>query len=543
LNRSFRLLPAAVLLLVSVSVFWVGCSKNSDNITPEPETAIDLMAIICNPLAPSPGQTAQLTAQVGGVGENPVYQWQVQGGTLAKDDDITVQWQVPSEPGVYRVFLRASVGSAVDTMSKYVMVRNVTTINTGLKHTMYPNIIIGVLYFVGVDKNLTDLDFLGYHAYKNVQPLSPIDKPTTLSVDGGFEFTFYDDGILTSSITNGNQYFRQQPMNVYLFPYLMIGTRAVSNNELAGTAYRKNQNLHPSAAAAHSIVVWQYNKVGSANDGSKDLVNIRFRVTTLPIQTLTAAKDSALYHGLYTYTYYRNVKPMFTPDESEIIYFTDSTGTFEPCVIPMSGTSPDIALRRAIMTDARHGIFYYAGVKVSEKTIFQWNPAIPTQVGFIDDSKNFCLFDHSTEHVEIVPNVGKLSEFVWDPNGRIAAVNDAGVIVATPGEEPDTIFAKERSSDAVFGVNWSPDVDNQKLGFRMVRKGASSSESFAALVIYSTADDRWYYASPEIKPILANEPNVSYTWMRAAFDPATGGMYVPVPVSMSGSKTILYYSY
>jgi hypothetical protein len=77
----------------------------------------------------------------------------------------------------------------------------------------------------------------------------------------------------------------------------------------------------------------------------------------------------------------------------------------------------------------------------------------------------------------------------------------------------------------------------------MVRKGASTLESYSALVIYSMDDGRWYYASPEIKPVTTMEPVVNYTWMRAIFDSFSGGMYVPVPLSTGGGKSVIYYSY
>ncbi|MGD1049253.1 MAG: hypothetical protein ABR899_10945, partial [Candidatus Krumholzibacteriaceae bacterium] len=227
--------------------------------------------------------------------------------------------------------------------------------------------------------------------------------------------------------------------------------------------------------------------------------------------------------------------------DGTIVYFVDSTETYEPCVIPMDGTDPIIEQRRATREGERHGIFYNAGVKVSEKTIFQWNPVDHTQVGFIDDNRNFCLFDYSDSTVQIVSNVGKLSEFIWDPNGKIAAVNDAGVIVATPGGAVDTVFAKERDSDDVIGVNWSPGTSDQRIGFRLVRKGSSSVESFSALVIYSVDNHRWYYATPEIKPIMSTEPTVDYRWWRALFD-SGGGMYAPVPLSTGSGGVVLYYT-
>ena len=349
--------------------------------------------------------------------------------------------------------------------------------------------------------------------------------------------------LLTASITDGAEYIRQQPMNVIFFPYIPSQPKKYwSNNEIAGTTFRKNQNKHPSVTSGLDMAVWQRTVVGATDDGKKDLVNIRFRYTTGPIQTLTTAKDSVFQLGAWNFTYWRNIKPMFSPDESTIIYFNDSTETYEPCLIPVEGSEPNLAGQQAIMVDARHGIFFYAGVVVSEKTIFQWNPANSAQVAFIDDKQQFCVFDYVAKTVEVMAT--GLTEFVFSEDGKLAGVAGDGVFILEPGQtEAKRVFTKESPTDGVIGVNWSPGLDDQKLGFRMVRKGASTLESYSALVIYSMDDDRWYYVSPEIKPVTAMEPAVNYTWMRAIFDSYSGGMYVPVPLSTGGGQSVIYYSY
>ena len=127
-------------------------------------------------------------------------------------------------------------------------------------------------------------------------------------------------------------------------------------------------------------------------------------------------------------------------------------------------------------------------------------------------------------------------------------INKTGVLILTPpGGAPDTAFVKERIGDGIAGVNWSlPGVGEQSLGFRMVRKGISTAESFSALVLYSRTNKRWYFASPRI-PASTTEPTVDYRWLRAAFDPAGFGMYVPVPTLIpapgEGDQVVIYHSY
>ncbi len=558
MNRYPHSMPASLAIaFIFAFIFVAGCSNEETAPAPENPTTITLSGILCNPLAPAPGATAQLTVRAEGQGSAAVFAWGVEAGQIIPDTirnsdgsinhldstSITVRWKAPSEPGNYRITVRATAGAAVRDTAAWVMVRQCEAINTGMRYSYFPTLVEGELYFVGTSGNPTDRSFLGYHAYKQDIPPTQIDRLTSPIISGGYEFQFYPDGLITASITDGAEYIRLQPTNVIFFPYFAALPKIYwSNNESGGTTYRKNQNISPSVNASLEMAVWERNQVGATDDGKKDLVNIRFRFSTGPIQTLTTAKDSIYQLGAWNYTYWRNIKPMFSPDEAMIIYFCDSTDTFEPCVIPVIGVEPDLAGRRAFMVDDRRGIFFYAGVAVTERTIFQWNPLNHTQVAFIDDAKKFCVLDYSAETVEIMAE--GINEFVFSEDGKIAAVAEDGVYILEPGQtEARRVFTKERATDAVIGVNWSPGTVNQRLGFRMVRKGASPIESYAVLVIYSMDDGRWYYASPEIKPVMSMEPDVNYKWLRAVFNPFSGDMYVPVPLSTGGGRATIYRSY
>jgi hypothetical protein len=532
-----------VLVLALAAAFWAGCGKNSTAPPPPPPGVIDVTAIIVNPLSPAPGQTAILTAQAEGSGDPATYEWSVSGGTIADNGKITVTWNVPDTSKVYRIIVRGATGTSSDVDTSYVLARNYEAIDTGLKYSLYPQILDGQLYYTGTSTNPTDRSFLGYHVYSFLFPTTPIDKlaSTPPTINGGYECTFFPDGVLTASITDGADYIRLQPTNVFFFPLVAGQKKSISNNEFVGTTFRKDQNIHPSASSDLGMYVWQYIKVGQSDDGTQDLVNIRFRAVAA-IQQLTTSEDSVFQYGAWSYTYYRNIKPMFAPHDDAIIYFVDSTETFEPCIIPMSGIEPQTDLRHALMVDGRHGIFYYAQVKVSERTIFQWNPAVPTQVAFIDDSGKLCRFDYAAGTVEVLGT--GVQEFAWSDDGKIAGATEDGVYVLEPGQTVATqVFAKERPSDGVIGVNWSRGTEDERIGFRLVRKGASPAESFSALVIYSVDDGRWYFGTGRIGPPMSTEPEVSYTWMRVVFDRFSSSVYMPVPITGSGGQVTLYRSY
>ncbi len=538
--------------------FWVCCSK--DNPTKPELPELQLLTIICDPLAPKPDTTAQLTAQPVGHGARTTFKWQVSGGTLIEDDSMNVRWQVPHETGIYRVFLRATIGTAVDTMSRLVMVRHVVTKNTTVDYSFSPTITETDFFFIGSNVAPSAREFLGYHVYR-LDPWSTsaeqITRNTSPTIDGGYSFTFFPDAVLASVVTGGYQGLRQQPMNVIVFPFTLSPKTYVSNNENAGTSSRRNQHVYPVASDDLSQFVWQYSKVGKSEDGSKDLVNILYRKSGDPRPTtLTIARDSSFQYGGWWFRYYKNIRPFFTQRADSILYFCDSTKThkvspgspipgFEPCIMPVDGTGPRTDLRREIggPDSTGFGIFYEAHINISDKTVFQWNPAVPTQLGFIDAGGNFCLLDHVAAKAEVVGSVGKIKEFAWSDDGQAAVINKAGVVIVTPPGAPDTVFAKERPGDDIFGVNWSSGTTDQKLGFRIVRKGVLPLESFSAIVIYSVKDHQWYYASPRIEH--GTEPTtVDYRWMRAVF--YLEDLYMPVPVlkfDHTVTQVEIYHSY
>lgn len=554
MNRYFRLMPVAGVLLIAVLFFvWTGCGK--DNTTAPSKSEIDALGIICNPLSPAPGETVWLTVQPVGKGGVPSYEWKVEGGTLLSRESISVQWTVPDTTGTFKVSVKVTLGAAVDTFSKYIMVRRCVPVVTDVAFSFCPRISETDFIIIGskIPPLPTNANFFGYHVYRLGTPVEQITSNGTPTVDGGYSFTFSGDYLLASVVTNANPFLlkQSQSMNVILFPLNPFGSkRYVSNNDQSGSDFRKNQHLNPSATNNLKGVAWQGYSIGDSPDGRNDLVNIVYRKETGPIQILTIAKDSTLKEYGWAFRYFRNIKPLFTPDDSNILYFVDSTGTYEPCLIPVDpATGPAIGQNREIGGPAKIGIFRASDVRVSERTVFQWNPAVPTQLGFIDVAGNFCLLDYELETVDIVSSVGKIQEFAWSDDGEAAVINKAGVSILTPpdGAPDTTVFVKERIGDGVVGVNWSlPGVGEQSLGFRMVRKGISTAESFSALVVYSRTSKKWCFASPRI-PASTAEPTVDYRWLRAVFDPSGFGMYVPVPTLIpapgEGDQVVIYHSY
>jgi hypothetical protein len=532
-----------------------GCSEDTSG--PATETAyVDLITIISRPLAPAPGEETTLMVQDNGessAGKWAKYYWEVEAGTLQADEGLSVTWKAPDSACVCSVSVRGTIDQSSERKSKKIMVRNYRAENTGMRVSLHP-IILGsneLLFFIGSTRSPSAEDFPGYHVYLFAGSASCRTSCSTL--DGGDFFTFMGENILASMYSRNATAYRQKPSNVYIFP-LFIGTTVNVSNDTEYPKYnRKNQHRYPTATKNLNLVVWQENRVGDRRDGLDDEINIVARKRDSAFSPfgdkiyLTSNVDSSLQDTSMVYNYWNNIKPLITPEEDVVLFFRDTTRTFEPCVVPIVGGLPDPEQFRVLKTGTT-GLFEAAKVKVSEETVFQWNPT-GNILGFIDGSGYLCgLFtegDPSSWFVEKADDIGKVYEFIWSADGTMAAVvKDEGVSLVTPAGNEQVIFTKERLGDEIIGLNWSPDAADQKLGFRVVRKGATALESFSAIVVYSMSDDEWYYAIPGISWDDTREPPVDYTWMRMIFESDNDGIYAPVPVAnKSGKEVEIYYTY
>ena len=409
----------------------------------------------------------------------------------------------------------------------------------------------------------------GYHVLINSGTATSC-KTDFGNLFGGDYFTINSgvNLILGSMYTTSSGYFRQQRMDVWLFPTLGFGSPTnVTVSDLSDESdnpmivkNRKNQHVYPYGSANLDMVVWQQNLSGMMPDGTDDEFNIGFSNSTrwnsswsegqpptfmtltqsyyVQIRQVGGAPDTSR-------VYYKNIRPIITPQDDHIIYFVDSTGTFEPCLIPIAGGEPDTTQRRPLMIGLDHGIFWLEGVEVGEKTVLEWNPTSEL-LGFIDNRRYLCLFDYQSETIIRLTNIGKINEFAWSPDGnQVAVTHDIGASIVGFTGNQRLIFTKERTSDEIFGINWSTDVGDPEVAFRVVRKGSGDGESFSAIVIHSDAnmDLSWYYASHRIDWSI--EPGVEdYRWLRVLYEADNTGIYSSIPVSsVPGRDVIMYHSF
>lgn len=544
MNRWKRIGLWISILGFSLNIFLLaGCSDDSVKSYTEPPE-LEALQIICHDLAPAPESVALLTLQVAGYsaeGTWPTYTWEADGGSFPEGNiGISVEWIAPEATGIYTVSVTGSIEGVADTISKMIMVSNFEEINTGRKFNCAPRYLYNNLYLFGDADELgpRSPDFKGLHCYRNDgDGVSSLISDTEEGVGGGYGLSIPDDGsyVTGSFMMEYIEIMKQQRLDAWLFP-LAIGTRInVTGSEYGGVQLRKDQHVDTNQNQYGTKLVWEARVVGAQPDGSEDLSNIGFWESfSSDVTYVTESHDSTwgmvgVEEG-WIHRYYNNTKPMITPDENDLVYFVDSTGVFEPCLMEIDDV-PLISTRKALMVNEGTGIFGQAGINISRSTIFNWNKNLDL-LGFISTSKKLCFFDYRNESVQIVPGIEKAEHFAWSPDGTECAVvledgiwlvSAAGVVSSEP------VYLKERSTDGIYGLNWSHNTE-PKLAFRMVRKGKSSEDSYSAIVLCLLNDGTWInvYVSPSVNWSSAYEPSIEYTYMRVMFD-EDENIYAPMP--------------
>ncbi|MBN2184147.1 MAG: hypothetical protein JW746_02350 [Candidatus Krumholzibacteriota bacterium] len=533
--------PWTLTLVFSLYLaIFAGCNDNpvdGDTVSPELET----LEILCHDLSPLPDSLARLTVLVEGVSPGntwPTYTWEADGGSFPYGNTgISVEWKAPSETGIYEVSVRGTLDGVADTISKYVMVRNFEEINTGKNFSCSPVLVSNILYFFGGSDGLSPRStvFKGFHCYRYGSPgVSSLISETGETVGGGYGLRINPIGRSVSGSFHG-EYFPsllQQRLDVWIFP-LLFGTDYNITNDDGGVNLRRNQHVNPGQNQAGDNVVWEARIVGTRPDGTEDLSKIGFwdKPTNQKVY-VTQSHDSftVLINGIpvVTHRYYNNIKPTIVPAGDAMVYFVDTTGVFEPCKMNI-GDFPVISSRVAM-----GGIFNQARIKIDRTTVFIWNKTFEL-LGFVSLGGKLCFVDYRNNSVTVASGIEGIQEFAWSPDDtECAVVNEEGIwIVSAAGVVSNSpVYVKERATDGIFGVNWSPNIEDPKIGFRMVRKGKTVEDSYSALVLCMLDSDtgEWMhvYASRSVNWTSSYEPNVDYLYMKVFFT-SEEVMYVPFP--------------
>jgi hypothetical protein len=541
---------AVALTLLAITALIGGCFEDNPVIVEE-EQWVDALLIIPDPLAPQPGELTRLTALATGEGDWATYDWWVEAGALQDNEGITVMWEAPQDVGTYEVRLIATVGASADTVRKTVMVRNYEKIETDITFNFKPIVHNGTLFFAGSELNPVDEEFFGFMIYGYQDPFSSLNLTgcnllCTGSMDYVFPFDVGNGIILGASKTFTNLHFRQYPQNIFLWDMDGVELPVAITEELVMYNIRANRNIYPQATDDLNMITWEHHAAGESEDGSRDLFNIKFYNRDLDTKMLlTHSMDSTVSPYGTSYRFFSNIKPLITPNNDYIIYFVDTSRAYEPCMIEIVGGLPDTLTRTALMVpDEDYGIFYEAGVDISENTFFDWCPQTYDILAFIDGDGNLCFFYPYTEpypSVDKLTDLGMVSEFAWSPDGeQFAVVTEEGLgIGMTLSGAVQNVFYREKLTDDIIGITWSNDMESDpKIAFRLVRKGRTTIDSFSSLVIYSIDEDDWYYALPRIR--WTREIEVDYHMNKTFFDSDNAGIYLPVPTE---SRSVIYHSY
>jgi len=543
----------SIILAFFMVGLLTGCSE--DDPAAPVESELDSLMIISRPISPEPGEATLLSVRIYGSssGVAPSYLWSVSEGELAVNDDAVVEWNAPQETGDYEVSLEVTLDDKNLTLEKIISVRNSELVDTGRRYNLHPRVIGGELFFVSPyngSLSFNDIEYVNSLVFKYIGPgQNEVITDGLYSIGrrerGGDSWVFTGDGtkVIGSMISDYNENYNQQHKNVAAYNLSGAGGIDITNS-LSGIPekWRFDQYNDPYPNYDASMVVMQYVKAGQELAGTKDLFNIGFWKPGFPAtpEILTKSADSTFIVAgedtIWLVDYYENALPTLTPDDRNIVYFTNRTGVFEPCVIPIEGGEPDTSA--AVCMEVLRGM----DIRISRSTIFEWQPD-GNRAAFIafHNRKNTLCFMQYNPPSDISFEVGGVTdimEFAWSPGGDAGAViTGSGVSIVTPMGEPVTdVLRKEHPNDQLFGVNWSPgsDLSNPRIGFRMGRPSQSWTESFNAVMLYSENAQgdgvlsyvtRGYNWPDELEP-----GSVDYRWKRVSFSADGETIYSPMVI-------------
>lgn len=584
-----------------VFIILHGCSEDEDG-PDEYERSLNLSTIVVNPLTPTldPGDSVVILSirNEGSAprGDEANFTWTADAGSLSTDKGYYVRWYRPDSTGLYNISVRGVLGGIEKVISKKVAVRNFESIDATpeLKEHFFLTMMEGRLgpqiHFVGYPKRRGNFSYLmGGSIFSLSSSLANITHVVKYDTDdyfGGDYFRFYPEGSYIVGSVREEQ-IEKPNLNIFLVDLttgIGFNVKHVTRDE-GGYGLRRNQHIYPwGTDDLDPMVVWEQHIVGEEDDGSEDIYNIAFcnnpKDANPDIQVLTKSLDSLLKEvdidsifypadttiigedttitpadtsvtvdSIFNVYYYRNIKPVFTPDEQSIIYFVDSDSidyeveTFEPCIIDLNGEEVDIESRRML----GDGIFERADVSVSENTVFQWEPGENSNnLGFIEDGGKLCFLDYDNALVEVIEGTTIISEFVWSGSECIA-IDGSGIVKVNLGGGVDRLFTKEVRTDQLTGLNCVGDISGErKVLFQVVRSGKSLVDtvaaSYSALMTYSIEDGESYYLSPRIPVFVVESPSVNFPGMRI-FNKDGGIDDLFFPVSEGDGIVRIYHSY
>ena len=550
MSRFMKLRACYPIAVLAFGLFAIGGCSPDDAIVIPDESYVSTLLIIPSPLSPKPGELTQLTVQAVGEGSWANYYWSVGDGTLQADEGISVPWVPPGETGTVGVQVIATLGSTADTIQKTILVTNYDELDTGVLINLTPAVHGDQLYFAGVDVDLMSELFYGFNSYSYVPGNSDILTGCVVECGGGEDYKYYPSvgtGMILGASTNyTNLTLRQYPANIFLWDMLGVAAPIAITDEVEVLSGRASRNYNPDGSGDLNMIAWQKQEVGEVPDGTWDLYNLEFYNRLLDEHmTFTESLDSTITFyppdTVTEYRYYRNIKPIFSMQDDYIIYFVDTSGVFEPCKVEIELGIPDTTTRRALMVeDEDFGIFAEADIEINETTIFEWCPGSNNILAFINNGGYVCFFYPGSESVDRLTDIGMVTEFAWSPDGeQFAVVIEDGLAVGmTVSGAVDLVYERAKVTDEIIGVTWSPSTSDPRIGFRHVRKGKTSLDSYSSLIVYLINEDNWFYALERVS--WTGELDVPYTMKRVFFEADNEGVYVPVPTE---DRSVIYHSY
>ena len=239
------------LALLTFTVFaLIGCSKEEESIV-GPSPSIEAVMLVCNPLAPAPGDVATLTLETSGYSNCglPEVYWTAEAGSLYANQGMTVNWKVPDTTGVFRISARCVVDGVSDTISRYVAVRNFERLDSGVFVSFGIHFCSDMMFFIGSDISTSSSDFhdcfdIFRYIEGNSVKITVNDRP---EINGGESFSYHGTKLLGSFLINYSEHVKRQIKNVVFFTIYPFPNKTFVTNDESGKFNRYNQHTFHGA--------------------------------------------------------------------------------------------------------------------------------------------------------------------------------------------------------------------------------------------------------------------------------------------------------
>jgi Tol biopolymer transport system component len=463
-------------------VVAAGCSDDeSSNGNGPTDGVVEISTIIISPRSAEPEDTLAATAVLGGSaapGNYPSVQWSASGGSFVTDNEMSVRWIAPDNPGVFRLTCRATTGESSDEMSVDVFVGTpqLSVNRNAGQIQLAPT--AGQFYYLNSVPRDEEWDSSRVYIQATGVP-----EPVILGSRRGAQFAFSQSVNLAAYVVNdaGDQW-DLDPLAVYVVDLNARSERRITTDRAAPTNQRRNRYTRPYFSPNERWITYE-GQLNNPQAGNIDTLDIFIYDLNTDQETSVTAAD-------VTSVQRRNLFPSYSSDSNWLLFASDKgqQNLWDLFGAPLNGSGALADTVRQLTTNGLIGLSPVASLGVPQ---LAWNPAQPllAVVGAAGSDGGLHLVTMSAQGattVDVTDVGSQVEEIAWSGNGQTLAVSS--LVEASDGEGVEnviytvtpagaaTLRHRAREDDRLLDMGWSADA--KFLVYRLVR----GSESWLELL-------------------------------------------------------------